>query len=315
MNRAIRSLGWCPASALVVLGSALLWLAGAGPASAQTGAAYVGSTACAECHDKQAGQFRTSPHGRAETDSAVVGKTVGCESCHGPGSLHAGAAGNAADPGFRTVTNFKTLSPAKASEICATCHRGGQQFHWQHGAHARGDVTCVDCHSVHHAANPRKPSLLAAADVKTLCLKCHTDKRAQMARSAHMPLREGGMTCVDCHNPHGSAAPNQLKAASGNDLCLTCHADKRGPFLWEHAPVRENCMNCHEPHGSNNPRMLAARPPFLCQRCHIYNRHPSTLYDQPELTSRSSRLTNRACLNCHSMIHGSNHPSGKTFVK
>jgi DmsE family decaheme c-type cytochrome len=315
MNRAIRSLGWCSAFALILLVSAFVMLVCAGPASAQADAKYVGSAACKECHDRQSDQFKGSPHGRAEMDSAVVGNTVGCESCHGPGSLHAAAGGNADDPGFKTIGNFKTMKADQASAVCATCHKGGDQFYWAHGAHARNDVSCVNCHSVHHAASPKKPALLAAKDVNTLCLKCHTDKRAQMARSAHMPLREGGMNCNDCHNPHGSAAPKQLRAASGNDLCLSCHADKRGPFLWEHAPVRENCMNCHEPHGSNNPRMLVTRQPYLCQKCHVYNRHPSTLYDAPEVNTRSSRPVNRACLNCHSMIHGSNHPSGKTFVK
>ena len=52
-----------------------------------------------------------------------------------------------------------------------------------------------------------------------------------------------------------------------------------GPFLWEHAPVAESCTTCHDPHGSNNDRMLVAKPPFLCQRCHVTSRHPPTVYD------------------------------------
>ncbi|MBI5836492.1 MAG: DmsE family decaheme c-type cytochrome [Candidatus Eisenbacteria bacterium] len=315
MNRAFRFPAWCSASALVVLGSAFLMLVGAGPALGQTEAKYVGSAACKDCHDKQVAQFDAGAHGRAEKDGAVVAKVVGCESCHGPASLHVAAGGNADDPGFKTVRNFKKFPADKVLEICGSCHKGGDQFYAQHSVHTRNNVSCVDCHDIHHAKNEKTTRLLAADNTNALCLKCHTDKRAQIARSAHMPVKEGGMTCADCHNPHGSPAPGMLKAASGNDLCLSCHADKRGPFLWEHAPVRENCMSCHEPHGSSNPRMLNARQPRLCQRCHIYNRHPSTLYDQPELTSRSSRPINRACLNCHSMIHGSNHPSGKTFVK
>ena len=156
-------------------------------------------------------------------------------------------------------------------------------------------------------------ALLNDKDTNHLCLTCHRDKRATIRRSAHMPLREGSMSCADCHNPHGSAGEHQLRAASVNELCTTCHADKRGPFLWEHPPVRENCLNCHEPHGSNNDKVLAGKRPFLCQRCHIGTRHPSTLYDNPDLVS--NRLFNRSCTNCHSQIHGSNHPSGKTFLR
>ena len=71
-----------------------------------------------------------------------------------------------------------------------------------------------------------------------------------MFRSSHMPLREGKIICSDCHNPHGSVTEALLKKNSINDTCYTCHAEKRGPFLFEHAPVRENCDNCHDPHGT-----------------------------------------------------------------
>ncbi|HVP39599.1 MAG TPA: DmsE family decaheme c-type cytochrome [Candidatus Saccharimonadales bacterium] len=314
MDRATR----CPvlrtASALLLLGSLAL-LAGARPAAAQNGAKYVGSEACKDCHDTEFGQFRTNPHGRAAADSALVGKIVGCESCHGPGSLHVAAGGNADDPGFKSIRNLKTMKAADASAVCRTCHTGGEQFYWDHGVHARNDVACVDCHTIHHSKPGKTSALLPNPDINQVCLRCHTDRRAQMARSAHMPLREGGMSCVDCHNPHGSPAPKQLRAASVNDLCYTCHADKRGPMLWEHPPVRENCLNCHDPHGGNNPRMLVSRTPYLCQRCHDGTRHPSSPYDPSALTARSNRLVNRACVNCHANIHGSNHPSGRTFLR
>ena len=64
------------------------------------------------------------------------------------------------------------------------------------------------------------------------------------------------MVCSDCHNPHGSVTEALLKKDSINDVCYTCHAEKRGPFLFEHAPVRENCDNCHNPHGSVNEFLL-----------------------------------------------------------
>jgi predicted CXXCH cytochrome family protein len=44
--------------------------------------------------------------------------------------------------------------------------------------------------------------------------------------------------------------------------------EKRGPFLWEHAPVRESCLNCHSPHGSNHEKLLTTALPMLCQECH-----------------------------------------------
>jgi DmsE family decaheme c-type cytochrome len=121
------------------------------------------------------------------------------------------------------------------------------------------------------------------------------------------------MNCASCHDPHDSTKPKMVSAESINEKCLTCHTEKRGPFLWEHAPVRENCLNCHDPHGSNHEKLLAAKQPFLCQRCHLNTRHPGTLYDLRN-TVTGANVTNRAvehaCKNCHQNVHGTNAPSG-----
>ncbi len=130
------------------------------------------------------------------------------------------------------------------------------------------------------------------------------------------------MGCASCHNPHGSSNVRLLRVGNSiAEACTSCHAAQRGPFLWEHAPVREKCTTCHDPHGSTNDRMLVARPPMLCQRCHISTRHPSTNYDASLLPQNGStstsmnRLVNRGCVNCHQNIHGSNHPSGNYFLR
>ena len=131
-----------------------------------------------------------------------------------------------------------------------------------------------------------------------------------------MPLREGKMDCASCHNPHGSTNVRMLKVGNWvNETCVSCHAEKRGPFLWDHAPVREACNTCHDPHGSNNDRLLVAKLPMLCQRCHIGTRHPSTIYDGNQLAAKSNRLIGRGCVNCHAQIHGSNSPAGNAFLR
>ena len=296
---------------LALLAASLSMLLMARPPSSQSAPHAVGSEACKDCHEAQWQAFQHNPHARAEMDPALVADQVGCESCHGPGSSHVEAGGDRSDPGFASIRNFKTMSAEDASAVCASCHKAGEQFYWAHSNHARNDVSCVQCHSIHHPQNAGAGPMLTAGDVNHLCITCHKDKRAAMARSAHMPLREGSMTCADCHNPHGAPAPRMLRAATVNELCYKCHADKRGPFLWEHPPVRENCLNCHQPHGSNNDKVLAGKRPYLCQRCHVGTRHPSTSYDARDLAA--NRIFNRSCTNCHSQIHGSNHPSGKYF--
>jgi DmsE family decaheme c-type cytochrome len=295
----------------MLLGGSLFAIVSPPAPSAQTAAKYAGAEACKGCHEAQWTAFQANPHHRAEMDGSVVADQVGCESCHGPGSLHVEAEGDSTNAGFATIRNFKKLKPEEASDVCASCHKTGEQFYWPHSNHARNGVSCVTCHSIHSPKNPGAGPMLNATDVTHLCITCHKDKRAAMARSAHMPLREGAMTCNDCHNPHGAAAPRMIRAATVNELCYKCHADKRGPFLWEHPPVRENCLNCHQPHGSNNDKVLASKRPYLCQRCHIGTRHPSNSYDARDLAT--NRVFNRSCTNCHSQIHGSNHPSGRYF--
>ena len=137
-----------------------------------------------------------------------------------------------------------------------------------------------------------------------------------MARSTHKPLREEQMGCKSCHNAHGSPGQASLQTANANDTCYRCHADKRGPFLWEHAPVRDNCMTCHDPHGSNQDAMLTMRQPYLCQSCHMMpTLGHSTMFDGGQLAAKNKYQVGNGCTNCHANVHGSNHPSGSSFQR
>ena len=165
--------------------------------------------------------------------------------------------------------------------------------------------------------------LLARQSVSETCYQCHKQQRAEFRKRSHMPLPEGKMSCVDCHNPHGSTTRSLLNADSVNDVCYTCHAEKRGPFLWEHAPVRESCINCHKPHGSNHDKLLVGARPYLCQQCHNLSvGHNGTFYRDGQTAAgalqgggQSPRVIGRTCQNCHSQIHGSNHPAGARFQR
>ena len=253
---------------------------------------------------------RSTRHGQAK-DPRSPAATLGCESCHGPGQAHVD------DDAKGNIKRFKALKPAEVNETCLSCHNRGTHAGWEGSTHEARNLSCTTCHSVH---SPQSPQHQLVKPTETqLCATCHRVQVVKTERAvAHMPVREGKMSCSSCHNPHGSISNvKALKIGSSiNETCTSCHAEMRGPMLWEHTPVRESCATCHDPHGSSNDRMLNVRMPMLCQRCHVATRHPASVYDNAAITTnKSNRMFGRSCVNCHSNVHGSNHPSGQFFMR
>jgi DmsE family decaheme c-type cytochrome len=275
------------------------------PAPGGPGATYVGDEKCIVCHAAEGAKYHDTPHGRA-VDARTPAAAKGCETCHGPGSLHSD------NPPANKLPDLTKAKASTVNAVCTTCHNKGEHALWEGSKHEARGLACTTCHSVHSYAS--KAAQLKAPTEPQLCATCHRDKVAKLDRENHMPVSEGKMTCSTCHSPHGSTNVKLLrKGDSVNDQCTSCHADKRGPYLWEHPPVRQGCTTCHDPHGSQNDSMLVAKLPLLCQRCHISTRHPSTLYDATQLAK--PQLENRGCVNCHIQIHGSMHPVGQFFLR
>lgn len=265
---------------------------------------------CLECHEEFMKDYNRTAHSRA----AHTMKENDCESCHGPLSKHLTA------PRRRPsiAVSFKKergLTAAQKNSVCLQCHEKGKTALWSASPHDRADIACSDCHNIQKGML----STLAKQNKFDLCVKCHVEYRAKAQKSSHMPMREGKVLCTDCHNPHGSFTPKLITANSVNEKCYECHTEKRGPFLWEHPPVAENCLNCHDPHGSNLAFLLNRKPPQLCQQCHDTPGHRSFLLSGKALpgggdfAANGRYLVQKGCTNCHSQIHGSNHPSGARF--
>jgi DmsE family decaheme c-type cytochrome len=277
-----------------------------------------GADTCLTCHDDAVVMaiFNTK-HGQPHDARSPFGKgQLQCEACHGPGGKHTGKIkkGDTRPPMIRFGRD-SAAPVAVQNGVCLTCHEKSLSAEWHAGPHAANDVTCASCHDLHTARDP----VLAARTQDEVCYTCHVTKRAEFLRPYAHPLRQGKVACSDCHQPHGTSAPSQLVKSSVNQTCYQCHAEKRGPFLWEHAPVPEDCSICHSPHGSSNPGMLKSRGPLLCQSCHSQQGHPSFAYGPSNLPGGSgptvSTLTLGNCMNCHSQVHGSNHPSGSTLTR
>jgi len=281
---------------------------------------YVGSDTCITCHSDQQDRFKHTVMGKAFANPKTELEKLGCEGCHGPGKAHVEAGGGKETIPVRFGKDSKN-SVEEQNSSCLSCHQKGARLFWAGSPHESRQVRCVDCHNVKQQITKTLSGearfISTLTDVQglkkeqpELCLGCHQMRRAQLLRSSHMPYREGKVTCSSCHNPHGSPYAKQLLQATANENCLSCHSERRGPFLHEHPPVLENCVSCHDAHGSTNPQLLKVREPRLCNSCHVASRHPVT----PTAMS-SIRVFNRGCTNCHSAIHGSNHPSGSAFLR
>jgi DmsE family decaheme c-type cytochrome len=284
--------------------------AGVKRSSAPVEAHFIGSQACQTCHAPLIAQFKITLMGKIGSTPQGKGKFE-CENCHGPGSAHVKAGGGR---GVGGILSFGSDDPRTVDErngICLACHQKGERTYWAGSVHETRGLACTNCHSVMKNVS-RKQNLKTEVETET-CFQCHQLKRAQMQYSSHMPIREGKLTCSSCHNPHGTITDKLIRQVSVNDNCYTCHAEKRGPYLWEHAPVRENCLNCHTPHGSNYENLLVVARPRLCNECHSVVHSPTAggglgLPNTPYVLGR-------ACGNCHSNIHGSNSPNGVYFLR
>lgn len=163
-----------------------------------------GTEACAACHIGTAAAYRQTRHAQMN---------VGCEDCHGPGSLHNG--------------DFRRISVTHWPGMCGRCH--DQFAQWQKSRHS--DPLAFG-HSEVNAA------------LRGNCYKCHyTEGFIQAAKSGSfdayrfpfgidVPVDTPNVGCDVCHDPHNQSAENPVGIRTGTaaSLCVTCHEKK-----WQNA--------------------------------------------------------------------------------
>ncbi len=274
-----------------------------------------GADTCLVCHNEEWAYpifpiFKTKHANRADKRTPFAG--LQCEACHGPGAKHAESGGDRNAINSQKANSW--VAVGERNKLCLTCHQGNARMGWHGSAHDANNVACSSCHKVHAERDP----VLAKATQADACFKCHKQQRADFQKPSSHPVRFGKLACSDCHNAHGTNAKAMLVKATVNQTCTTCHAEKRGPFLWEHAPVADDCTLCHSPHGTVRPSLLTKTPPLLCQQCHTHV-HPSVARTGASLPANGGAgaafVVAGSCTNCHSQIHGSNHPSGVKLMR
>ncbi len=320
---------------LGALGSAQSLAAENSDSDARPDLVLQGDAICTRCHDESEA-YPVLSIGKTKHGTVADGRAPTCTSCHGDSKRHIGnqklpgekgrprpdrtfSGPVLSTPGATQVAAFATPAGTRSktpvddrNTACVGCHQGGARMHWQGSLHETRNVACTSCHQV-HTQHDRVRNRVTQPEV---CFNCHKEQRVQTSRTSHHPIREGKVACTDCHNPHGTAGVKLLVRDTVVDTCYTCHAEKRGPFLFNHQPVTDDCTICHNPHGTTTANLLKSRPPFLCQQCHEPTSHrgniPGLLAGTGNAAGTRGLAQARACLNCHTNIHGGNNPTNNS---
>jgi Cytochrome c554 and c-prime len=137
---------------------------------------------------------------------------VRCEACHGPGSLHAAAAGrNKAEGARRTIRNPGRLAGRELNQLCGTCHRKpappGAATNWNDPWNTRHQPLYLE---------------------QSACFRKSPD----------------ALSCLTCHEPHRALRKNE--SSYYNERCATCHKSVAHPAI-NTAAALTDCIRCHMP--------------------------------------------------------------------
>ena len=166
---------------------------------------------------------------------------IGCEDCHGPGSLHILGSG---DPS--KIVNPKNLKPAAQSEICGRCHVTAKSvpsglYSYPYNEATNSFWTPVDGLN----GTPLNSFYQFMKGAPNLWPDGVTPNGGrpynQYILSNHATFAAHTVGCPDCHDPHNegegmlireetvSGTLTMKTSAEDNSLCISCHAT-HGPF-------------------------------------------------------------------------------------
>ena len=160
-----------------------------------------GTERCVHCHSgERITDMASTVHGDLDNPHTPYSKQ-GCESCHGPGSLHVSRARGGR--GFPLLIGFRKEEPIGAqTEACITCH--GKQderqegMEWYGSMHATDEITCVSCHELHIDGNPLKDQKHQLG----VCAECHEEQITDHRRFENVGIVFDNLSCYECHDVH-----------------------------------------------------------------------------------------------------------------
>lgn len=240
---------------------------------------------CAECHSTNVAlnyDVETDTY-----DTTWFEIDVGCEACHGPGSVHvamieaeAGSGGFPVDLDDHAGATWRMNPATGIAERSRLAMRPPQQPESCGRCHARRGVISDDYEYGRPLAHTHRPSLLR----EPLYFQDGQIRDEVYVYGSFLQSRmyQAGVTCSDCHDPHSLG----LRTGPDPDLvCAQCHLP--GKFAATehhgHAAGQVQCVDCHMPertymvvdprrdHSLRIPRpdlSLESDAPNACTTCH-----------------------------------------------
>lgn len=171
------------------------------------------TSVCLYCHNVQRLEaILDTPHGSSENpDSPFVQHE--CESCHGPGSLHAKRLrlNQARSPMIQYGAESTTPFSRRSQTCLENCHGKDlgelKGMEWNDSVHARiwvdaegqeKEMSCANCHQLHEKHDSVKDKTQQAK----ICYKCHEKTEREHPRFEDKGIVFDRLTCWDCHDVH-----------------------------------------------------------------------------------------------------------------
>lgn len=195
----------------------------------------VADLGCIVCH---AGEVKASKGNAFQPD--IVQPTIGCENCHGPGSLHVAYHERANESAGQdlTIVNPARLERSHSESICANCHLRGEATVYRRGLELtdfRPGLPLADVRIDYGTKTPSGEMEVVGHMEQMWLSRCYTESET--------------LTCITCHDPHDQREP-AAKVAAYRQVCLDCHQEEscglpKAERLEKTAG--DDCVTCHMP--------------------------------------------------------------------
>ena len=175
---------------------------------------------------------------------------IGCENCHGPGSLHVTQNGRVATNEGLLIVNPARLPARLAENICMRCHQDGDARVLQPGTgywDFRPGNWLIRTLAIFRVA-PRAGDQAPASDL--------LEHHFAMQQSRCFEMSGNRLSCFTCHQIH-KPPPVSERLSYYRSRCLSCHAVARCKLPTAERLRRnaDSCIACHMP--SRDVRTIA----------------------------------------------------------